>query len=457
MLTAILGAGAAITAARRSAAAAMTAITATSWRPAAGSAQSEPSSASSSSGAAASTTSRSSRGSDGRFDNPWETWTGDKRLSEVREFSRQIRELKAPNWGYLTNNRRPTLADMAAAFPLHAPDYSALSSAPDGAVAAIWVGHASVLVRLEGLTVLTDPVLEDRASPVQRLGPKRAVPAAISAEDPTLPRIDAVCISHNHYDHLCYKSVMRLYRRFGDGLTWYVPSGLGRWFHGCGIKNVVELGWWEERQHPGSKVKFVLTPAQHWSGRYVLDMRRSLWGGWAVVGERQRFWFAGDTGYAPVFPEIGARLGPFDLAAVPTGAYQPRDFLGPQHVDPDEAVRIHQEVGARRSMAIHCCTFFLTMEPMDEPPAKLAAAAAERGLQEDEFITLQHGALVVVKDGAIINTPHRLPLTLNSPNAGAAPIVPALTALSSGAPGGPAAAAAAAAAKTAPEQLSTEL
>jgi hypothetical protein len=167
-------------------------------------------------------------------------------------------------------------------------------------------------------------------------------------------------------------------RRFGNGLAWYVPLGLASWFKARGITNVTELGWWEERQHPGSKVgagraarprgargqartggradtglragahyrvppatrparppartqvRLVLTPAQHWSARGPLDRRRTLWGGWAVVGRRARAWFAGDTGYGPFFPEIHQRLGPFDLAFIPTGAYEPRDFMGPQ-------------------------------------------------------------------------------------------------------------------------------
>ncbi|KIZ07365.1 N-acyl phosphatidylethanolamine phospholipase D [Monoraphidium neglectum] len=364
-------------------------------------------------------TAASLRGADGRFDNPWPTWKGDKSLWDLREFAKQMRELRAPNYGYLSYKRQPTLADMSAAFPLRAPDYDALSSPDPAAVSALWVGHASVLVQMEGLTLWTDPVLADRASPLPFVGPRRAVPPALSPEDPWLPKVDAILISHNHYDHLCAPSVKRLHRRYGDDLVWYVPLGLAEWFAARGIKNVKELGWWEQAQHPGSKVQLVLTPAQHWSARGIMDRRKTLWGGWAALGERSRFWFAGDTGYAPVFKEIGQRLGPFDLSAIPIGAYEPRAFMAPQHVGPDEAVTIHRDVRSRRSIAIHCCTFHLTLEPLDEPPALLAREAAARGLADDEFVCLQHGAMMTVKDGAVVNSPlQRLPLPRPATDAG---------------------------------------
>ncbi|KAF8056443.1 Napepld [Scenedesmus sp. PABB004] len=295
-----------------------------------------------------------------RFDNPWPTWTGDKSLGDVLGLLREMRALGAPNWGYLAGNRRPSLADCSAAFPRVPPDAAALRAPPGGAVQALWVGHASLLVQLEGVSFMTDPFFSQRSSPLQFVGPQRAVQPALVPEDAAMPRLDFVLISHNHYDHLDSGSVERLHKRFGHDLAWYVPLGLKAWFTRRGITNVTELDWWQEAQHPGSKVRVTLTPAQHWSARGAFDRRATLWGGWAVVGEARRFWFAGDTGYCPVFPEIGERLGPFDLAAIPIGAYEPRGFMAPMHVGPEESVAIHREVRSRRSIGIHCCTFALT-------------------------------------------------------------------------------------------------
>eukprot|EP00878_Enallax_costatus_P024765 GHUV01026450.1.p1 GENE.GHUV01026450.1~~GHUV01026450.1.p1 ORF type:complete len:360 (+),score=55.78 GHUV01026450.1:835-1914(+) len=296
-----------------------------------------------------------------RFDNPWPTWPGDKGLTDVWKFVREVRRAKVPQHGYLSTNRNATLEECSRAFPLVKPDAAALADPPAAAVQAMWVGHATMLVQMEGLSFITDPVFSQRASPVQFMGPQRCVQPAIEPEHPAFPKLDFVLISHNHYDHLDTGSVNRLFRRFGNDLAWYVPLGLKSWFKGQGIQNVTELDWWQQVQHPGSKVNLVLTPAQHWSARGGYDRRATLWGGWAVLGPQLKFWFAGDTGYCPVFKEIGERLGPFDLSAIPIGAYQPRNFMRAQHIGPDEAVTVHKEVRSWRSIGIHCCTFCLTL------------------------------------------------------------------------------------------------
>jgi N-acyl-phosphatidylethanolamine-hydrolysing phospholipase D len=339
----------------------------------------------------------------GRFKNPFAEWE-DKTFLNV--FRWQWSRRGIPGGGYLSYNRRPTAKDWAAAFPPVAVDAAALASPPPDAVQATWIGHSTVLVQMEGVTFLTDPVFASRCSPLSFVGPKRVTPPALSVAE--LPHVDAVVLSHNHYDHLCRGTVLQLHARFGDKLQWYVPLGMATWFHGAGVRSVTELNWWQAVQHCGVRVTF--TPAMHWSMRTgPWDRKASLWGGFAITGERCRFWFAGDTGYCSgLFTEIGARLGPFDLAAVPTGAYAPRDFMRAQHVDPKDAVQVHREVRSLRSMAIHLATFPLTDEPMDEPVTLLEQEAALAGLAEDEFITLRHGATIATAGGRDVAPPSRL-------------------------------------------------
>jgi N-acyl-phosphatidylethanolamine-hydrolysing phospholipase D len=154
-------------------------------------------------------------------------------------------------------------------------------------VQATWVGHSTFLVQLEGLTLLTDPVFSERCSPVQFLGPRRVRPPAFPLDHPDLPKIDAVLLSHNHYDHLDKGSVRQLSARFGDRLRWYVPLGMKGWFTARGVHNVAELDWWQEEVHPGGGVRIAFTPAQHWSMRSPWSRKASLWGGWAVLGQQR--------------------------------------------------------------------------------------------------------------------------------------------------------------------------
>ncbi|XP_072775506.1 N-acyl-phosphatidylethanolamine-hydrolyzing phospholipase D isoform X2 [Taeniopygia guttata] len=253
-----------------------------------------------------------------------------------------------------------------------------------------WLGHATVMVEMDELVFLTDPIFSQRASPVQLLGPKRfrGPPCTVAQ----LPKIDAVLISHTHYDHLDYNSVASLNQRFGSELRWFVPLGLLQWMQRCGCENVIELDWWEENCVPGhDAVTFVFTPSQHWCKRTVTDDNKVLWGSWSVLGPWNRFFFAGDTGYCFAFEQIGKRFGPFDLAAIPIGAYEPRWFMKYQHVDPEEAVRIHIDVQAKKSVAIHWGTFALANEYYLDPPVKLNEALERYGLKKDDFFLLRHG------------------------------------------------------------------
>ena len=226
------------------------------------------------------------------------------------------------------------LQELDRTLPVLEINKSALDMPPPDSIQVTWLGHATVLVQIDKLNILTDPCFNSFCGPTKFLSKKRFRPAPCSVED--LPDIHAVCISHNHFDHLDYPTVAKLNTRFGDSLCWYVPIGLKDWMTNCGCTNVVELNWWEAHDHIISNehnmgVKFIFTPSQHWSRRGLTDENKSLWGSWCVIGSRQKFFFAGDTGYyEEVFKQIGRKYGPFDLSAIPIGAYKPRYMIYPK-------------------------------------------------------------------------------------------------------------------------------
>lgn len=271
-------------------------------------------------------------------------------------------------------------------FPLTRPDPMLLAT-PADQPRFTWIGHATWLIQYRGWNLLTDPVFAQRCSPLSFAGPKRCVPAALSVDE--LPVIDAVLVSHNHYDHLDRQAVADLNRRFGDTLCWFAPTGVGTWLRRRGVQQVVELSWWQHHQH--RQVDAFCLPAQHFSGRGARDRNRTLWCGWRLNWPEFSLFFAGDTGYAPVFQEIKQALGPVDVALLPIGAYEPRWFMSPVHINPDEAVRIHRDLHARHSLAMHWGTFVLTDEALDEPPRALARARAEQNVAENAFRVPGHG------------------------------------------------------------------
>lgn len=279
-------------------------------------------------------------------------------------------------------------------FPIAEPDIGFLQGNRE-VVAVTWVGHATLLVQMGGVNILTDPHFTARASPVRWAGPERVVPPGIALED--LPPIDYVVISHDHYDSLDAPTIKALFRRqAGARTTFVVPLKLKAWFQDIGISRVVELDWWESREREG--ISFTAVPAQHWSKRGLSSRNETLWASWVIEAPGFRLFFCGDTGYhAPLFGEIGDRLGPFDLAAIPIGAYEPRWFMKTKHVNPEEAVRIHEDIRARRSVAIHWGTFILTDEPLDEPPRRLREALEARGIRQEAFMVLEHGETVLLE------------------------------------------------------------
>lgn len=279
------------------------------------------------------------------------------------------------------------------AFPVDTPDVAWIK-ANRSVPSATWIGHATMLVQMGGLNLLTDPVFSERASPLSFFGPQRKVRPGLDYAQ--LPHVDIVVISHNHYDHLDRASVLRLNAQAGGAPLFLVPLGIKPWMNDLGITNVRELDWWQSTQVQGMELTFV--PVQHWSARGLTDRYQTLWGGWvarttAAAARPFSLFFAGDTGYSKDFADIHARFDHFDLALLPIGAYEPRWFMARQHIDPAEAVQIHRDLHATQSLAIHWGTFELTDEPLDQPPRQLAQALRNAGVPAGEFAVLRHGEL----------------------------------------------------------------
>jgi L-ascorbate metabolism protein UlaG (beta-lactamase superfamily) len=250
-----------------------------------------------------------------------------------------------------------------------------------------WLGHACVLLRTAGRYTLIDPVFSDRASPLSLFGPKRKTPTALTVED--LPALDVVLISHNHYDHLDRPTIKKILRRFPE-VTFVVPLGLQAWFRRVGAKQICQLDWWQQTQVAGLTIHAV--PARHWSMRSLWDRNRSLWCGWEVQNATLNFWFSGDSGYSENLLEIHRRLGPFNLAALPVGAYAPKWFMQGQHMDPDQAVSLYRAIGQPHTIPIHWGVFELADESLDEPPRVLEASVREAGLNLSCFKPWKIGA-----------------------------------------------------------------
>ncbi|MFP5384078.1 MAG: MBL fold metallo-hydrolase [Gammaproteobacteria bacterium] len=254
-----------------------------------------------------------------------------------------------------------------------------------------WIGHVTFLFQHAGLTVLTDPVFGERASPLSFAGPKRYTPPALHVDQ--LPVIDIVLLSHNHYDHLDRDAAKRIAKRSDGRTRWLVPLKMADWFRREGIENVTELDWWDETEPVTGRhgVRAWFVPAQHFSGRGVNDRNATLWGGWVLEVDGFRLYFAGDTGYGKDFADIGSVFSGFDLSLIPIGAYDPQWFMNAVHVNPEDAVRIHRDVQSRRSIGMHWGTFILTDEPVDEPPHRLARALVEQGVDPQAFTVMRHG------------------------------------------------------------------
>ena len=253
-------------------------------------------------------------------------------------------------------------------------------------IAVTFVNHATFLIQIGGVAILTDPIWSERASPFRWTGPRRARQPGIAFDD--LPKIDVILLSHNHYDHLDLATLTKLRQAFAPTILF--AAGDARLVAPLRFNDMRELDWWDETRL-GSTLKVTFVPAQHSSARGLRDRHRSLWGGYMIASRDRLVYFGGDSGYARHFSDIRSRLGSPDIALLPIGSYEPRWFMAPIHMNPAEAVRAHRDLGAKQSIGMHFGTFQLTPEPIDQPQADLKVALLQSGISDREFVTLHEG------------------------------------------------------------------
>ena len=307
--------------------------------------------------------------------------------------------------------------------PVQKPHFLSTRATP--ALRATWLGHACYLVEFpSGLRILFDPVFTERCSPFSWLGPRRYTDIPCQIDE--IPIVDAVVISHNHYDHMSLPTISMIKAKHPHA-HYFVPLGNKKLFNESGIERVTELDWWEERdlrlspnrnqlsvassnaeahtpQDDGINARVGCLPCQHTSARTPFDKGRTLWSSWSVESEGKKIWFGGDTGYrtvpelpadeddygpdktyprCPAFRDIGTLRGPFDLGLIPIGAYDPRWLFSPMHANPFDSVEIFKDTRCEKAMGIHWGTWVLTEEDVLEPPQLLKKALARSGIPEE--------------------------------------------------------------------------
>ncbi len=324
---------------------------------------------------------RSRRGPGGVFVDPWFTPADRRSFSHfLRWRLSRLRESAAPD---------PRPEELPAVEP------QLVDRVTEGA-RLTWVGHSTYLIQLPGANILTDPVWSRRVSPVQWAGPARIRPPGVAFDD--LPPIDLVLLSHDHFDHLDRPTVLRLHRRVGDDLQWVAPLGHEDWLRRQGIANAVDLDWWEAthvRTDAGALAVTAL-PARHWTRRGPVASPR-LWASFAVRADGVSIYYGGDSALAPFYEHIAAEHAPFDAVLLPIGAYEPRWFMQPAHMCPEEAVEAYRQLGARGLFAaMHWGTFRLSDEPPLEPPERTRAAWERAGLPPEDLWIPRHGETKVL-------------------------------------------------------------
>jgi N-acyl-phosphatidylethanolamine-hydrolysing phospholipase D len=306
-----------------------------------------------------------------RFCNPWSHH--DHGFLDILRWKSGWRRTEAPVFG----------ADDSPA-QRRELSWAEISEWPLDGVRVFWLGHASFLIVGHGKRLLIDPVFSDYCSPWPFHFPSLKRKVAVPWSFAEWPAIDAILLTHTHYDHCDLPTL----RKFPASTPIIVAEGHNRWLRKQGFANVTEVAWWEKISL--GEWSITATPAQHFTARSLFDRNRGHWCGWCLEAAGQRLWHAGDSGYAPIFREIGERLGPMDLSMIPIGAYAPRWVLRGMHMNPEEAVQVFQETRSKRAIAMHWGTFRLTDEPMGEPPLRLAQEMAKQGIASERF---QAGAI----------------------------------------------------------------
>lgn len=287
----------------------------------------------------------------------------------------------------------------AALWPKRVPvEPAVLPPAPTGdGLVVTWIGHSSFLIRSQRTAWVTDPVFSERIGPIQGLGPRRVAPPALSPS--TLPPLDGILVSHDHYDHCDLPSLRALARsepgrRRPAAITPLNYGGLLQPFQSAA--KLIELDWWDIWNGPADST-VELVPAKHWCRRRIGGYNERLWGGFYLRAGNRTLWFVGDSGFDErLFAQIRQRAGPPDVALIPIGAYEPRWFMREAHMNPEEAVATHQVIGARRSVAMHWGAFQLTDEARDAPPQALGIALRNAGLDPESFVVLPIGGSLSV-------------------------------------------------------------
>ena len=272
--------------------------------------------------------------------------------------------------------QHPHAPDLGA--PTAALDPAAIASPPESGWRITWLGHSSFLIQGAEKNILIDPVFSSHCAPLPFPGLRRMVPPPCGIPD--LPAIDAVLLTHSHYDHMDLPTL----RKLGPGIPLFTPSGHSRALARKGFRDVTEVGWWDGAGlAPG--IRLTAVPAQHFTARTPFDNDRAHWCGWVLEGAGSRIWHAGDSGYCPAFAEIGTRFGGIDFAMIPIGAYQPRSIMRAMHMNPQEAVMAFRDASCTAAVAMHWGTFRLTDEPMGEPPLLLESALRTLNIAPERF------------------------------------------------------------------------